>query len=333
MIGPAARDGAGRARACGTGLLAGLALGALLESAYAQSRPGAPNPMCPHLDTWNPRGIKGPNRIDHLIVHFPAGLATQRGGSCSVMVEASYERARERSYSFLPAGQFLVNERFGRSADRDSAVSGTRAFFLFPRPRRLALDPQAHGGYVTVRLDPVRVVLIDPQGLISQMTGAVIEQNPEVLATTQGGVTFTRFEGVVLDAGWGKGEVAFRKHPDGESPFRDRGGRTCAAPNRELFSYRDPYHPVLASGAIRSSRAFSAPGAARSSTSPRCSRVRGAPTNPPSSPPSGCRRRPRARGRPARRAAGRSARWEARPAAGRPRALAVEEHVIPVAGC
>src|SRR5688572_8821427 len=108
--------------------------------------------MCPHLDTWDPRGIKGPNRVDHLIVRFPAGLASQRGGTCSIMVEASYERARERSYSFLAFGQFLVNERFGRSAERDSAVSGTRAFFLFPRPRRLTLEPQIQGGQVTVRL-------------------------------------------------------------------------------------------------------------------------------------------------------------------------------------
>jgi hypothetical protein len=204
--------------------------------------------MCPHLDTWNPRGIKGPNRIDHLIVRFPAGLASQRGGTCSVMVEASYERARERSYSFLAAGQFLVNERFGRSPDRDSAVSGTRAFFLFPRPRRLELEPQARQGVITVRLDPVRTVQISPQGLISQMTGAVIRQEAEVLGTTQGGITFTRFEGVVLDAGWGKGEVAFHKHPDGESTFADRGGRTCAAPNRQIFDYRDRYRPVLAFG-------------------------------------------------------------------------------------
>ena len=108
----------------------------------AAQGPAAPNPMCPHLDTWNQRGVKGPNRsTPHR--PFPAGLASQRGGTCSVMVEASYERARERSYSFLAAGQFLVNERFGRSPDRDSAVSGTRAFFLFPRPRRL--DARAAG--------------------------------------------------------------------------------------------------------------------------------------------------------------------------------------------
>jgi hypothetical protein len=237
-----------RPRPRGAALLAGLALAIVAAAAEAQTRPGAPNPMCPHLDTWNPKGIKGPNRIDHVIVRFPAGLASQRGGSCSIMVEASYERARERSYSFLPAGQFLVNERFGRSPDRDSAVSGTRAFFLFPRPRRLVLEPRAPQGVITVRLDPVRTVQVNPQGLISQMTGAVIQQAPEVLSTTQGGVTFTRFEGIVLDAGWGKGEVAFRKHPDGDSTFTDRAGRRCAAPNREIFDYRDRYRPVLAFG-------------------------------------------------------------------------------------
>jgi hypothetical protein len=229
-------------------LLTGITLAALAATVEAQTRAGAPNPMCPHLDTWNPGGVKGPNRIDHLIVRFPAGLASQRGGSCSVMVEASYERARERSYSFLTAGQFLVNERFGRSPDRDSAVSGTRAFFLFPRPRRLELEPQAPQGVVTVRLDPVRTVQISPQGLISQMTGAVIHQDPEVLGTTEGGVTFRRFEGVVLDAGWGKGEVAFRKDPDGESIFTDRAGRRCAVPNRSIFDYQDRYRPVLAFG-------------------------------------------------------------------------------------
>ena len=41
-------------------------------------------------------------------------------------------------------------------------------------------------------------------------------------AMTQGGLVFKRFEGVVLDAGWGRGEVAFRKFPDAESTFMDR---------------------------------------------------------------------------------------------------------------
>jgi hypothetical protein len=131
--------GAARARRKGERVAAavsGLALTLLAAAAEPQSGPGAPNPMCPHLDTWNPRGIKGPNRIDSLIVRFPAGNASQRGGTCSILVDASYTRERERSYSFMAAGQFLVNERFSRSSDRDSAVSGTRAFFLFPRPRR-----------------------------------------------------------------------------------------------------------------------------------------------------------------------------------------------------
>jgi hypothetical protein len=225
-----------------------LALAFLAASALAPAGPATPNPMCPHLDTWNPRGIRGPNRVDMLIVKFPAGSASQRGGSCSVLVDASYERERERSYSFMSAGQFLVNERFSRSSDRDSAVSGTRAFFLFPRPRWLKLEAQARGGVVTVRLDPVRVVEIGRSGFISRMTGAVIEEAAAITALTQGGVVFKRFEGVVLDAGWGRGEVAFRKFPDAESTFTDRGGRTCSAPNREIFSYEDRLHPVLAHG-------------------------------------------------------------------------------------
>jgi hypothetical protein len=225
-----------------------LVLVTLAPALAAAQSPASPNPMCPHLDTWNPKGIKGPNRIDTLIVRFPAGIASQRGGTCSVMVEASYEHARERSYTFLTAGQFLVNERFGRSPDRDSAVSGTRPFFLFPRPRRLVLEGQARGGLVIVRLEPVRIVEVDPRGLIRQIGGAEIAQNPEITPTTQGGVTFKRFEGVVLYAGWGRGEVAFRKHPDGESTFTDRTGRDCSAPNREIFSYRDPLHPALAHG-------------------------------------------------------------------------------------
>jgi hypothetical protein len=229
-------------------LLAVLVLIYLAAPSAATAGPATPNPMCPHLDTWNPKGIKGPNRVDNLIVRFPAGSASQRGGTCSVLVDASYERERERSYSFMAAGQFLINERFSRSSDRDSAVSGTRAFFLFPRPRWLKLDPQAAAGTVTVRLDPVRVVEINRSRFISWMTGAVIEEAPAVTAMTQGGVVLKRFEGVVLDAGWGRGEVAFRKFPDGESTFTDRGGRVCAAPNRQIFNYGDRYHPVLAFG-------------------------------------------------------------------------------------
>jgi hypothetical protein len=148
----------------------------------------------------------------------------------------------------MAAGQFLVNERFSRSSDRDSAVSGTRAFFLFPRPRWLKLEPQARGGVVTVRLDPVRVVEIGSTGFIRRMTGAILEEASAITATTQGGVVFKRFEGVILDAGWGRGEVAFHKHPDGESTFTDRGGRVCAAPNRQIFDYGDRYKPVLGFG-------------------------------------------------------------------------------------
>jgi hypothetical protein len=230
------------------GALAGLALGSLTAVADAQSRPGAPNPMCPHLDTWNARGIKGPNKVDHIIVTFPAGSASQRGGTCSIIVDASYERERERSYSFMAAGQFLINERFSRSSDRDSAVSGTRAFFLFPRPRWLVLEPRAQGGQIVVRLDPVRVVQIDSRGQLSRMTGAVLEQDMAITVATRGGVTFKQFEGIVLDAGWGRGEVAFMKNRDAVSTFTDRSGRTCEASNRDLFNYADPYRPVLAFG-------------------------------------------------------------------------------------
>src|SRR5262249_45100939 len=78
-----------------------LLLTLLSAPVVALAGPATPNPICPHLDTWNPKGIKGPNRIDMVIVKFPAGSASQRGGSCSILVDASYERERERSYSFM----------------------------------------------------------------------------------------------------------------------------------------------------------------------------------------------------------------------------------------
>ena len=79
-------------RAAQAGVVALLAALAVALAGQASAGPATPNPMCPHLDTWNPRGIKGPNRIDMLIVRFPAGSASQRGGSCSILVDASYER-------------------------------------------------------------------------------------------------------------------------------------------------------------------------------------------------------------------------------------------------
>jgi hypothetical protein len=94
----------------------------------------------------------------------------------------------------------------------------------------------------------VRVVEIGSTGFIRRMTGATLEEASAITATTQGGVVFKRFEGVILDAGWGRGEVAFHKHPDGESTFTDRGGRVCAAPNRQIFDYGDRYKPVLGFG-------------------------------------------------------------------------------------
>src|SRR5262249_34922689 len=40
------------------------------------------------------------------------------------------------------------------------------------------------------------------------------------------------------------GEVSFRR-ADAESVFTDRAGRSCPAPNRDIFSYADPFSPVL----------------------------------------------------------------------------------------
>jgi hypothetical protein len=143
----------------------------------------------------------------------------------------------------MAAGQFLVNERFSRSSDPNSAVSGTRAFFLFPRPRWLRLDPQAPGGVVTIRLQPVRVVEINRSGFIGSMTGAVIEEAPAITAMTQGGLVFKRFDGIVLDAGWGRGEVAFQKFPGrGVDLHGPRGAHVqCAEPGR--LQLRGPATP------------------------------------------------------------------------------------------
>jgi hypothetical protein len=102
----------------------------------------------------------------------------------------------------------------------------------------------------------------------------------------------------VLDAGWGKGEVAFRKYPDEESTFMDRGGRVCRAPNREILSYEDPRHPALAHG--------SDPELARFLTA-RCGPEfdvtpagRGTPTSPRSNRRAPCRRPRRGPARPVR---------------------------------
>jgi hypothetical protein len=81
-------------------LLSILALLMLAEPVLATAAgPETPNPMCPHLDTWNQKGIKGPNRIDNLIVRFPAGLAPQRGGTCSVMVRRTVATGSVHTHS------------------------------------------------------------------------------------------------------------------------------------------------------------------------------------------------------------------------------------------
>ena len=191
----------------------------------------------------------------------------------------------------------------------------------------MKLEPQARGGVVTVRLDPVRVVEIGRSGFFSRMTGAVIEEAPAITALTQGGVVFKRFEGVVLDAGWGRGEVAFRKFPDAESTFTDRGGRTCSAPNREVFSYEDRLHPVLAHGSdaelarfltARCGEEFDVAPLRAGPSARRHLRARAAEHGPASAPPAAAPALAQAR-------AGRSARPGS---AGGP--LAVHQHELPV---
>ena len=91
-------------RAAQAGVVALLAALAVALAGQASAGPATPNPMCPHLDTWNPRGIKGPNRIDMLIVRFPAGSASQRGGSCSILVDASYLGSTSRRNTAMLSG-------------------------------------------------------------------------------------------------------------------------------------------------------------------------------------------------------------------------------------
>jgi hypothetical protein len=88
------------------------------------------------------------------------------------------------------------------------------------------------------------------------MTGAILEQEVQITGGTQGGVTIKRFDGVVLDTGWGRGEAAFKKFPDSESTFTDRGGRACGVPNRDIFSDENPYNPALALGSNRDLATF-----------------------------------------------------------------------------
>ena len=224
----------------------------------------------------------------------PRAARPSAAGSCSVLVDASYERERERSYSFMSAGQFLVNERFSRSSDRDSAVSGTRAFFLFPRPRWLKLEPQARGGVVTVRLDPVRVVEIGRSGFISRMTGAVIEEAPAITATDPGRRRLQALRG----RGAGRGLGARR----GGLPEVPGRGVHLHGPRRAHLQRAQPGGLQLRGpappgpGARERCRAGAVPDGAvrrRSSTSLRSGPGPGAPTSPCSS------RRARSRLRPA----------------------------------
>jgi hypothetical protein len=140
-----------------------------------------------------------------------------------------------RSYAFFGDGLMMVFNSYGEGSG--PGVTSAREFFFFPRrgAPELAMDPQA--GTVSVRMSDGGRADFDPAtAQLSGLERGAVALAAKVDPANRGGVEIPRYAGLMLDAGFRRGESPSGR-PAAESTFRDASGRTCVAKNSDLFSY------------------------------------------------------------------------------------------------
>lgn len=162
-------------------------------------------------------------------------------GECFVDVGPSNSRDMiYRSYAFFDTGLLMVFNSYGEGSN--SATTGSREFYFFPRSGKLDLKMDAAAGTITVTMaDGDEVAIDSTTAQIRSISRAEVAVAPKIDPSNQGGVEVSRFDGLMLDTGYSRGGSAANS-PDRPSTFRSGQGQLCRVTNREIFKYAGGDH-------------------------------------------------------------------------------------------
>lgn len=176
-------------------------------------------------------------RIDPTVVGDTQGYADSLGsGKCFVSIHSMNAGMIYRDYALFGDGMLMVFNSYGEAEGPD--MTSAREYYFFPRTGALALEMNAAAKTVTVRMPDGGRVSFDPAtSQIASVDRGDVTVSPSLDRSARGGVEFTSYAGLMLDAGFRLGELPSGL-PDGESTFRSAQGQLCRVKNREIFTYR-----------------------------------------------------------------------------------------------
>jgi hypothetical protein len=170
------------------------------------------------------------------------GYADSLGnGECFVDIGPAYApNMVYRSYSFFDTGLLMVFNSYGEGTN--SATTGAREYYFFPRSGKPALQMDAAAGTILVTMADGDVVSIDSTtAQIASSSRGEVAVSPRIDPANLGGVEFPHYDGLMLDTGYARGGSPANS-PDRQSTFRSPQGQLCRVANREIFAYAGRDH-------------------------------------------------------------------------------------------
>jgi hypothetical protein len=162
------------------------------------------------------------------------------GGKCYVSIHPMAVGMIYRDYAFFDDGMLMVFNSYGDG--EGPGMTSAREFYFFPRSSALALEMNAAAGTAVVRMsDGGRVSFAPATAQIASVDRGAVTVSPRIDPAERGGVEFSSYSGLMLDAGFRMGELPSGL-PDGESTFRSAQGQLCRVKNREIFTYAGKDH-------------------------------------------------------------------------------------------
>ncbi len=169
---------------------------------------------------------------------YADGLAS---GLCYVSIQPNNSTDLVyRSLAFFSGGLMMVFSSYG--AGDDPALTSAREFWFFPRLAAPTVAADAAAGTIAVTLPDGGVATIDPAtAQLSALDRGTVRVEPRVDPALRGGVEIPSYRGLILDAGYRRGESPSGR-PAASSTFRDAQGHSCAVKNSELWTYSGGEH-------------------------------------------------------------------------------------------
>jgi hypothetical protein len=184
-------------------------------------------------------------RVNPIHIGGTQGYADSLGpGKCYVAIDPIDTTGMVyRGVTFFGDGLMMVFSSYGEGGT-NTTMTSAREFFFFPRTGAPALEMDEAAGTVSVVMADGGRVHIEPStAQIKSFARGSVTVSPRIDPAERGGVEVTAYTGLMLDAGFRKGESPSGR-ANAESTFRDALGRTCTVKNSELFAYANGEHEL-----------------------------------------------------------------------------------------